>query len=92
MRVSAQYGGAADKWRYTITNLFSAQDYTLEPAASRKNIDDFDMTPEEQRDWEEAELARPVIFAQLKIDPAPFQLPEKSSLLKVHSLFSMLGQ
>ena len=84
--------GAADKWRYTITNLFSAQDYTLEPAASRKNIDDFDMTPEEQRDWEEAELARPVIFAQLKIDPAPFQLPEKSSLLKVHSLFSMLGQ
>ena len=84
--------GAADKWRYTITNLFSAQDYTLEPAASRKNIDDFDMSPEEQRDWEEAELARPVIFAQLKIDPAPFQLPEKSSLLKVHSLFSMLGQ
>ena len=37
-------------------------------------------------------MARPVIFSHLKIDPAPFQLPEKSSLLKVHSLFSMLGK
>ncbi len=28
---------------------------------------------------------------QCHIDPAPFQLVEKTSLLKVHSLFSMLG-
>jgi len=87
-------GGAADKWRYTvqnITSLFSAADYSLSPPSNKKRIEDFDMSPEEQRDWEQEELARPVIFAQLKIDPAPFQLPEKSSLLKVHSLFSMLG-
>ena len=30
-------------------------------------------------------------FTDIHIDPAPFQLVEKSSLLKVHSLFSMLG-
>ena len=46
----------------------------------------------EQKEWEDEEMARPVIFSHLKIDPAPFQLPEKSSLLKVHSLFSMLGK
>ena len=86
-------GGAADKWRYTvqnITSLFSSADYSL-TSGNKKRTEDFDMSPEEQREWEEEELARPVIFTQLKIDPAPFQLPEKSSLLKVHSLFSMLG-
>ena len=30
-------------------------------------------------------------FSNCHVDPAPFQLVEKSSLLKVHSLFSMLG-
>ena len=91
---SGMTGGAAEKWRYTvqnITNLFSSSDYSLS-SATKKRIEDFDMSPEDQREWEEEELARPVIFSQLKIDPAPFQLPEKSSLLKVHSLFSMLGK
>ena len=50
------------------------------------------MSPEEQQEWEADEMEKPVDFSQLKIDPAPFQLPEKSSLLKVHSLFSMLGK
>lgn len=27
----------------------------------------------------------------LRIDPAPFQLVERTSLFKVHSLFSLLG-
>ena len=50
-----------------------------------------DLTLEEQREWERAEMEKPVDFSELHIDPAPFQLVEKSSLLKVHSLFSMLG-
>ena len=50
-----------------------------------------DMTLQEQRDWERAEMDKIVDFDQLHIDPAPFQLVEKTSLLKVHSLFSMLG-
>merc|ERR1719436_1974828 len=49
------------------------------------------MTLEEQREWERQEMEKTVNFSDIHIDPAPFQLVEKSSLLKVHSLFSMLG-
>ena len=42
--------------------------------------------------WEEDELSAEVIFDErFHIDNAPFQLGEKSGLLKVHSLFSMMG-
>ncbi|XP_069991905.1 chloride channel protein 2-like isoform X6 [Penaeus vannamei] len=50
-----------------------------------------EMTQEEQRRWEEEELNKEVDFSKCHIDPAPFQLVERTSLLKVHSLFSMLG-
>ncbi|XP_046388318.1 chloride channel protein 2 isoform X3 [Ischnura elegans] len=50
-----------------------------------------DMSPEDQKAWEEAEMALPVGFDRCHIDPAPFQLVERTSLLKVHSLFSMVG-
>lgn len=50
-----------------------------------------EMTLEEQKEWEREEMAKVVNFNDIHIDPAPFQLVEKSSLLKVHSLFSMLG-
>ena len=36
-------------------------------------------------------MEKNVNFNEVQIDPAPFQLVEKTSLLKVHSLFSMLG-
>ena len=49
------------------------------------------MSLEEQREWEKQEMEKMVNFKDVHIDPAPFQLVEKSSLLKVHSLFSMLG-
>ena len=42
-----------------------------------------DMTLEEQQEWEEREMANEVDFLNCHIDPAPFQLVEKSSLLKV---------
>jgi chloride channel 2 len=50
-----------------------------------------DMGIDEQQEWEEQEMEREVEFKKCHIDPAPFQLVEKTSLLKVHSLFSMLG-
>ncbi|KAG8225087.1 hypothetical protein J437_LFUL000066 [Ladona fulva] len=50
-----------------------------------------DMSPEDQKKWEEDEMALPVAFDRCHIDPAPFQLVERTSLLKVHSLFSMVG-
>ena len=85
---------AADKWRNTVQNITSifSSEYTLSPGGSKKRFLDFDMDPDEQKDWEAEEMEKSVDFSQIKIDPAPFQLPEKSSLLKVHSLFSMLGK
>lgn len=50
-----------------------------------------EMTLEEQKQWEKEEMEKSVNFSDMQIDPAPFQLVEKTSLLKVHSLFSMLG-
>ncbi|EEB12858.1 Chloride channel protein ClC-Ka, putative [Pediculus humanus corporis] len=50
-----------------------------------------DMSPEDQKQWEEEEMSVPVNFESSHIDPAPFQLVERTSLLKVHSLFSMVG-
>lgn len=52
-----------------------------------------DMTLEEQHLWEEEQMLQVADFSggACQIDPAPFQLVEKTSLLKVHSMFSMLG-
>lgn len=49
------------------------------------------MSAEDQKQWEESEMALEVDFSRCHIDPAPFQLVERTSLLKVHSLFSMVG-
>lgn len=49
------------------------------------------MSPEDQRIWEEEQMKLHVDFSMCHIDPAPFQLVERTSLLKVHSIFSMLG-
>lgn len=52
-----------------------------------------DMSPEEQKAWEKEEMAKPVDLeaSNVRIDPSPFQLVERTSLLKVHYLFSMTG-
>lgn len=49
------------------------------------------MSPEDQKQWEEEEMNQKVNFDECHIDPAPFQLVEKTSLLKVHSIFSLVG-
>ncbi|CAG9861445.1 unnamed protein product [Phyllotreta striolata] len=50
-----------------------------------------DMSPEDQIKWEEEQMRQAVDFSACQIDPAPFQLVERTSLLKVHSLFSLVG-
>ncbi|XP_036410101.1 chloride channel protein 2a isoform X2 [Megalops cyprinoides] len=42
-------------------------------------------------EWEEQQLSEPVNFNNCKIDPAPFQLVERTSLHKTHTIFSLLG-
>ncbi|KAJ8021617.1 Chloride channel protein 2 [Holothuria leucospilota] len=49
------------------------------------------MTVEEQEVWEAEELKDQLDLKDSHIDPAPFQLVERTSLHKVHSLFSLLG-
>nr|XP_045625586.1 chloride channel protein 2-like isoform X1 [Procambarus clarkii] len=50
-----------------------------------------DLSDEDRTVWEMMELAKEVDFSKCHIDPAPFQLVERTSLLRVHSMFSMLG-
>ncbi|XP_028988125.1 chloride channel protein 2a isoform X4 [Betta splendens] len=49
------------------------------------------MSPSEIAEWEERQLDEPVDFKNCKIDPAPFQLVEQTSLHKTHTIFSLLG-
>ncbi|XP_052820809.1 chloride channel protein 2-like isoform X3 [Mya arenaria] len=48
-------------------------------------------SPKEQEEWEQDQLSKTVEWEGCQIDPAPFQLVERTSLHKVHSLFSLLG-
>uniref|UniRef100_A0A6Q2XHR7 Chloride channel protein n=1 Tax=Esox lucius TaxID=8010 RepID=A0A6Q2XHR7_ESOLU len=41
--------------------------------------------------WEEEELDKPISMDEIRIDPSPFQLVERTSLHKTHTLFSLLG-
>uniref|UniRef100_A0AAY4A272 Chloride channel protein n=1 Tax=Denticeps clupeoides TaxID=299321 RepID=A0AAY4A272_9TELE len=41
--------------------------------------------------WEEVELVKPINLEQIRVDPSPFQLVERTSLHKTHTLFSLLG-
>uniref|UniRef100_A0A8C2JH32 Chloride channel, voltage-sensitive 1a n=1 Tax=Cyprinus carpio TaxID=7962 RepID=A0A8C2JH32_CYPCA len=41
--------------------------------------------------WEETEIDKPLDIDQIRIDPSPFQLVERTSLHKTHTLFSLLG-
>ncbi|XP_036440646.1 chloride channel protein 1 isoform X2 [Colossoma macropomum] len=49
------------------------------------------MTPDEIKAWEEGEMDKPIDIDQIRIDPSPFQLVERTSLHKTHTLFSLLG-
>ncbi|XP_061632729.1 chloride channel protein 1 [Phyllopteryx taeniolatus] len=49
------------------------------------------MSPEEIKAWEETEMDKPMDMEQIRIDPSPFQLVERTSLHKTHTLFSLLG-
>ncbi|XP_039573660.1 chloride channel protein 1 isoform X1 [Passer montanus] len=49
------------------------------------------MTLEEIDAWEQEELNKSVCFDSCRVDPSPFQLVERTSLHKTHTLFSLLG-
>uniref|UniRef100_A0A671X9C8 Chloride channel, voltage-sensitive 1a n=1 Tax=Sparus aurata TaxID=8175 RepID=A0A671X9C8_SPAAU len=41
--------------------------------------------------WEEKEMDKPMEIDEIRVDPSPFQLVERTSLHKTHTLFSLLG-
>ncbi|KAM3858545.1 chloride channel protein 1a [Diretmus argenteus] len=90
---------AADKGplqsvRKTLRNLFTSKDRQAEGQPQQEPspppLSDT-MTPEEIKAWEEAEMDKPMEIDQIRIDPSPFQLVERTSLHKTHTLFSLLG-
>ncbi|XP_046593725.1 chloride channel protein 2 isoform X2 [Neodiprion lecontei] len=93
-------GGSVNANRQDSTDLLNVPSHlhtqlTPSPNTSKKvqlpRERVIDMSAEDQKQWEESEMALEVDFSRCHIDPAPFQLVERTSLLKVHSLFSMVG-
>ncbi|XP_038549337.1 chloride channel protein 2c isoform X2 [Micropterus salmoides] len=72
-----------------LKNLFCASPDT-EALEDDGDVED-DMTIREITEWEEMQLDEQVNFNNCKIDPAPFQLVERTSLHKTHTIFSLLG-
>ncbi|KAK2846857.1 hypothetical protein Q5P01_009856 [Channa striata] len=72
-----------------LKNLFCASQDT-EGLEDDGDVED-DMTIREIAEWEEKQLDEQVNFTNCKIDPAPFQLVERTSLHKTHTIFSLLG-
>ncbi|XP_071998469.1 chloride channel protein 2 isoform X1 [Engystomops pustulosus] len=64
----------------------------IQRRAKGEDMDEIDtMTQSQILEWEELQLDEPINFNNCKIDPAPFQLVERTSLHKAHTVFSLLG-
>ncbi|XP_022529221.2 chloride channel protein 1 isoform X2 [Astyanax mexicanus] len=85
--------GTLKSMRSALHRFFSTQPSSeqAEPQDSSPPPVAETMTPEQIKDWEEAELDKPIDIDQIRIDPSPFQLVERTSLHKTHTLFSLLG-
>ncbi|XP_066539602.1 chloride channel protein 1 [Hoplias malabaricus] len=87
--------GTLKSMRSALHSLFSTSS-SSEPTESQDTLPPVtavteSMTPDEIKAWEEAEMDKPVDIDQIRIDPSPFQLVERTSLHKTHTLFSLLG-
>ncbi|MGH0128181.1 UNVERIFIED_CONTAM: hypothetical protein FKN15_044829 [Acipenser sinensis] len=72
--------GPVDNTAIALKNLFCVNPVS-EPAEDEFDVED-DMTVLEVAEWEERQLEEQVNFNNCKIDPAPFQLVERTSLHK----------
>ncbi|XP_030311927.1 chloride channel protein 2 isoform X4 [Calypte anna] len=87
--VESPLGGTTDHSGIALKSLFCANT-AAEPTEEEMDLGDR-MTPAEILEWEEQQLDQMVDFSSAKIDPAPFQLVEHTSLHKTHTIFSLLG-
>uniref|UniRef100_A0A674MNY7 Chloride voltage-gated channel 1 n=1 Tax=Takifugu rubripes TaxID=31033 RepID=A0A674MNY7_TAKRU len=60
---------------------------------SKVSWESFTFVDEEGKEevWDEEQLDKPIDMEQIRVDPSPFQLVERTSLHKTHTLFSLLG-
>lgn len=73
-----------------LKNIFCAKDFSED--VEGEDMDEIDtMSPSQILQWEELQLDETINFNNCKIDPAPFQLVERTSLHKAHTIFSLLG-
>nr|XP_046273212.1 chloride channel protein 1-like isoform X3 [Scatophagus argus] len=70
--------GPLQSVRKTLRNLFTSKSRQTEGQSQIKA-------------WEEEEMDKPMEIDEIRIDPSPFQLVERTSLHKTHTLFSLLG-
>ncbi|XP_059205197.1 chloride channel protein 1-like [Centropristis striata] len=90
---TAPVPGPLQSVRQTLRNLFTSKDRQTEGQSQEPcppPLSDT-MTPEEIKAWEEAEMDKPMEIDEIRVDPSPFQLVERTSLHKTHTLFSLLG-
>ncbi|TRY92218.1 hypothetical protein DNTS_023795 [Danionella cerebrum] len=73
----------------SFKKFFCAQP-DIEAMEDNSNVED-DETLQEVKGWEELQLDEQVNFNACKIDPAPFQLVERTSLHKAHCMFSVVN-
>uniref|UniRef100_A0A3B4ZH91 Chloride channel protein 2-like n=1 Tax=Stegastes partitus TaxID=144197 RepID=A0A3B4ZH91_9TELE len=71
---------------YTAEAFLSSSFFCLHIFSDSQNLCDLQIA-----EWEEKQLDEQVNFNNCKIDPAPFQLVERTSLHKTHTIFSLLG-
>ncbi|CAL1547761.1 unnamed protein product [Lymnaea stagnalis] len=71
----------------SLPNLYKKVKLTGEPKPTKIR----NLPIEDQLAWEQEQLLQPIDWEGVQIDPAPFQLVERTYLHKVHSLFSLLG-
>ncbi|NWH78588.1 CLCN1 protein, partial [Piaya cayana] len=88
-----QLPGNFTRMRQLIQQLLCHYNLPLETeCAVQEPVEVVDtMRPEEIDAWEQEELNKNVCFDSCHIDPSPFQLVERTSLHKTHTLFSLLG-
>ncbi|XP_069722317.1 chloride channel protein 1 [Phaenicophaeus curvirostris] len=88
-----QLPGNFRRMRQLIQQLLCRYNLPLETeCAIQEPVEVVDtMRPEEIDAWEQEELNKNVCFDSCRIDPSPFQLVERTSLHKTHTLFSLLG-
>uniref|UniRef100_A0AAZ3PI67 Chloride voltage-gated channel 2 n=1 Tax=Oncorhynchus tshawytscha TaxID=74940 RepID=A0AAZ3PI67_ONCTS len=80
---SPQYHTELNVTHYEVSHVWSPQYHT------KLNVTHYEVS--HIAEWEENQLDEQVNFDNCKIDPAPFQLVERTSLHKTHTIFSLLG-